>query len=110
LIGPDRILGLSINTDKQLREARSLPVDYLGIGPIFATQTKEDCKPALGLKGLAAMCRGKHLPAVGIGGITARNAAQVMAAGAEGVAVVSAICGAHSPGDAAADLKRLTAE
>ncbi|WP_027370751.1 thiamine phosphate synthase [Desulfovermiculus halophilus] len=110
LIGPNRVLGLSINTEEQLREARSLPVDYLGLGPIFPTQTKKDCKPALGLKGLAAMCRKKHLPAVGIGGITARNAAQVMAAGAEGIAVVSAICGANSPMDAAAELKRLTAE
>jgi thiamine-phosphate pyrophosphorylase len=105
LIGPHRILGLSINSEDQLQEARSLPVDYLGIGPVFSTQTKKDCKPVLGLDGLSLMCRTKHIPAVGIGGINAQNAFQVIAAGAEGIAVVSAVCGAGSPQKAAEELR-----
>ena len=106
LIGPQRILGLSINTAAELQESITLPVDYLGIGPVFATQTKKDSHPVVGPDGLASLCRQKHVPAVGIGGITARYAPQVFAAGAEGIAVVSAICGAKSPKDAAAALKR----
>jgi len=106
LIGPERILGLSINTEAELQEAGTLPVDYLGIGPVFATQTKKDNKPVLGLEGLARLCRKKQVPAVGIGGITARNASRVVSAGVEGIAVVSAICGAESPKDAAAEFKK----
>jgi thiamine-phosphate pyrophosphorylase len=107
LIGPERILGLSINTEAELREAGTLPVDYLGIGPVFATQTKKDSNPVLGLEDLGSLCRKKHLPAVGIGGINAHNASQIIAAGAEGIAVVSAICGAESPKDAAKELKKV---
>jgi thiamine-phosphate pyrophosphorylase len=109
LIGSNRILGLSINTEEQLREAQTLPVDYLGIGPIFATQTKKDSKPVLGVDELSSICKKKHVPAVGIGGINSQNASEVIAAGAEGIAVVSAICGADSPHDAAGMLKDLIA-
>ena len=109
LIGPNRILGLSINTEDQLQEARTLPVDYLGMGPVFATQTKKDSKPVLGGDGLSLLCRTKHIPAVGIGGINARNASQVIAAGAEGIAVVSAVCGADSPKQAAEELRAAVA-
>ena len=109
LIGPHRILGLSINTEEQLEEAYNLPVDYLGIGPVFATQTKKDCKPVLGVEQLSLLCRKKHVPAVGIGGITIDNASQITAAGAEGVAVVSAVCAAERPEEAAAHLRRLIA-
>ncbi|MDZ7760261.1 MAG: thiamine phosphate synthase [Desulfovermiculus sp.] len=107
LIGAHRILGLSINTQDQLSEARTLPVDYLGIGPIFSTQTKKDCKPVLGLQGLSAMCRKARMPVVGIGGIKQENAKQVIDARADGIAVVSAICGAQSPQEAAAELRHL---
>ena len=107
LIGSNRILGLSINTEEQLREAQTMPVDYLGIGPVFATQTKKDSKPVLDVDELSSMCKKKHVPAVGIGGINAQNASEVIAAGAEGIAVVSAICGADSPQSAAGELKDL---
>ncbi|MFO7876937.1 MAG: thiamine phosphate synthase [Desulfovermiculus sp.] len=105
LIGPNRILGLSINTEDQLQEAQTLPVDYLGMGPVFATQTKKDSKPVLGVDGLALLCHTKHIPAVGIGGINAHNASQIIAAGADGIAVVSAVCGADSPKQAAEELR-----
>ncbi|MFP4429056.1 MAG: thiamine phosphate synthase [Desulfovermiculus sp.] len=105
LIGPHRILGLSINSEDQLQEARKLPVDYLGIGPVFATQTKKDSKPVLGLDGLSWLCHTKHIPAVGIGGINAQNASQVIAAGVDGIAVVSAVCGADSSKEAAKELR-----
>ncbi|MFO7800761.1 MAG: thiamine phosphate synthase [Desulfovermiculus sp.] len=107
LIGPERILGLSINTQEHIQEALTLPVDYLGVGPVFATQTKKDSKPVLGVDGLSFMCRKAQVPVVGIGGIHQKNAEQALASGTEGIAVVSAICGAHSPLDAARALKNL---
>lgn len=105
LIGPDRLLGLSVNNQAHLREALTLPVDYLGIGPVFPTETKKDAQPALGLDGLRALLHETGVPAVGIGGINAQNAAQVIAAGAQGVALVSAVCGAPSPLQAAQALR-----
>ena len=105
LIGPERILGLSINTEKHIQEAQALPVDYLGIGPVFTTQTKKDSKPILGVDGLSCMCKKAHVPVVSIGGIKQENAEQALPQGTEGIAVVSAICGADRPLDAAKRLK-----
>ncbi|QIG50716.1 thiamine phosphate synthase [Nordella sp. HKS 07] len=97
LIGPDKILGLSIETPDAARAVADAPVDYVGIGPVFATPTKADHKQPIGFGGLAelvALCR---LPAVAIGGLKAEHAAPVITAGADGLAVVSAICGRFDP-------------
>lgn len=96
--GPELIIGLSTTNPAQVREAISLPkgtVDYLGVGPIWATTTKADAKPPIGIAGLAASMAAADgiLPCVAIGGITLDNAHEVAATGA-GAAVVSAICGA----------------
>ncbi len=100
---PDAIVGLSIESLAQLS---GLPddVDYLGASPVFATSTKADAAPALGLQGLAALRAATPLPLVAIGGIHAGNAAEVLRHGADGLAVVSAICAAADPQAAAADL------
>ena len=82
-------------------------VDYVGLGPVFASATKADAAPPLGLDGVAAVGAGLPVPFVGIGGIDAGNAAAVMAAGAAGIAVISAICGAPHPRSAAAALRAL---
>ncbi len=104
LLGPDKILGLTIDTMDELREAQPFDVDYLGVGPVFATNTKSDPAPTWGLEVFKQACTaGKH-PVVGIGGIDASNAEQVIRCGAQGVSVVSAICAAASPDQAAAEL------
>ena len=105
LIGPDPILGLSVTALTDLDPSDLAGVDYLGVGPVFATATKADAAPAMGLDGLAAVRAVSTLPIVAIGGVHAGNAADVMAAGADGVAVVSAICAAP---DAAAATRELT--
>ncbi len=94
LIGPAPILGLSITSLADLVASDLTQVDYLGVGPVFATATKADAAPAMGLAGLAAVRAASSLPIVAIGGISADNTAATIAAGADGIAVVSAICAA----------------
>ena len=85
--------------------AERAPVDYYGISPVLATRSKHDAAPALGLDGLRAIRAGTRRPLVAIGGIDAGNAAQVMAAGADGLAVVSALCSSADPEATARDLR-----
>ena len=107
LLGPERILGLSVTGEDEARAARGQPVDYLGAGPVFATATKKDAGAPQGLDGLARMVALAEVPVVAIGAITTANAAAVMATGVAGLAVVSAVCGADDPAKAAADLRRI---
>jgi thiamine-phosphate pyrophosphorylase len=79
-------------------------VDYLGVGPIFATQTKPDAATPIGASGLSAVLARTQLPIVAIGGLNRENAAEAMTAGAAGVAVVSAICAATDPAQAAREI------
>lgn len=104
-LGGRALLGLSITEPGQLARVDAAAVDYLGVGPVFATATKADAAPALGLAGLAACRAATALPIVAIGGIDLGNAAAVIAAGADGVAVVSSICAAEAPEQAARRLK-----
>lgn len=107
LLGPDKIIGLSVTGEDEARAAQGLPVDYLGAGPVFATTTKADAGQPQGLAGLARMAALAQVPVVGIGAITAANAAAVLAAGASGLAVVSAICAAPAPLAAARELRAI---
>lgn len=104
LLGPDAIIGLSVETWEDVENAQSLDVAYLGISPVFATSTKTDTKKPWGLEGIARIRAFSRHPLVGIGGLDRSNAAEVIAAGADCVAVVSAICGAGSPYDATREL------
>jgi thiamine-phosphate pyrophosphorylase len=104
LLGPHAIVGLSVETAEQALQAVNLPIDYLGVGPIFATPTKPDAAPAWGLGQLAALRRRTQQVLIAIGGIHAGNATQVREAGADGIAVVSALCAAPDPESAARDL------
>lgn len=98
LLGPQAIIGLSIESPEQLIQCSAMPgLDYVAASPVFSTHTKQDTAPALGLAGLAAMRAATTLPIVAIGGINSSNIAQVVAAGANSVAVVSAICSAPDP-------------
>jgi thiamine-phosphate pyrophosphorylase len=104
LLGPAAIIGLSITELGQVRDRDVELADYLGVGPIFAQSTKLDATPPLGLDGLAEVRRATGKPIVAIGGVSAANAAAVRSAGADGIAVVSAIMGADDPRAAAAGL------
>jgi len=106
LLGRNKLLGLSVHSREEALAAKDVDVDYLGVGPIYATATKPDAKAPIGPEGLARVRSVTSLPLVGIGGIDAANAAEVIRAGAVGVAVVSAICAAVSPKEAAAAIAR----
>lgn len=104
LLGPGVFVGLSVETLADVAQARHLPVDYLGVSPVFATPTKTDTLTPWGLEGLQQVRAQTALPLVAIGGIEAQNAASVLQHGADGLAVVSAICSAADPRAAAAQL------
>lgn len=90
LLGEDYIIGVSAHNPAEAKAALQSGADYLGCGAVFGTATKADVKK-LGTDGLAAICREKRLPVVGIGGVTADNYREVRAAGADGAAIVSGI-------------------
>ncbi len=89
IIGPDRWLGVSTHNPEQLREADLTSADYLAIGPVFATSSKEKPDPVVGLEGVRRARKSTRKPLVAIGGITRANAASVIDAGADSVAVIS---------------------
>lgn len=106
LLGDDAIIGLSANTPAHISELRRMPrrdVDYLGVGVIRPTTTKPDHPSPLGVAGFARFAAEAELPCVAIGGIELADTGPLHAAGAAGVAVVSAICAAPDPRAAAAD-------
>ncbi|MBB3190393.1 thiamine phosphate synthase [Halomonas cerina] len=100
-LGTEAILGLSVQTHDQLARLDPTALDYLGLGPVFATPSKHDHATPLGFEGLAALVAASPLPSVAIGGLKAEHAAAVRAAGVEGLAVISAICGQPDPEAAA---------
>jgi thiamine-phosphate pyrophosphorylase len=92
LLCPRAIIGYSTHNIEQAISALKLPIDYLAIGPIFRTTSKSDTAPVLGLEGLRAVRHViGHFPLVAIGGITHQNARKVIDAGADSVAVISAL-------------------
>lgn len=103
---PGWIIGVSAETVADAVQAERDGADYVGASPVFATPTKTDTAPPLGLEGLRAVCAAVRIPVVAIGGLHAGNAHAVRAAGAAGLAVVSAIVAAESPRAAAASLWR----
>ncbi|WP_454918928.1 thiamine phosphate synthase [Xanthobacter sediminis] len=105
LIGPGRILGLSVGNPAEYAASDLQGVDYLGVGPVKATGTKKDAGSAIGPAGIAAVRALTRLPLVGIGGVDAVLAPEVIRAGADGIAVVSAVCAAPDPEAAARALR-----
>lgn len=90
ILGEEYLIGVSAHNPAEARAALESGADYLGCGAVFGTATKADVKK-LGTDGLAAICKAKGLPVVGIGGVTADNYREVRAAGADGAAIVSGI-------------------
>ncbi len=91
IMGPDKLIGLSTHNEHQVREAERFKPDYIGFGPIFKPDSKQDHDPVVGIKGLKQVRSLTSLPIFAIGGITVDNVGEVMRGGANGVAVISAI-------------------
>lgn len=100
-VGHGMIIGLSIGSVAEASAIDPAAVDYVGIGPVFATATKPDHAPAIGFAGLAKIAALCTVPVVAIGGLKREHVPAVFAAGAQGLAVVSAICGTPDPQTAA---------
>ncbi|MDA3916555.1 MAG: thiamine phosphate synthase [Deltaproteobacteria bacterium] len=100
LLGPDAIIGLSVETWEDVTTAQDLSVNYIGVSPIFSTPTKTDTKEPWGIAGLEKIKAYSRHPLVAIGGINLSNAARVIRAGADSIAVISAICSAEDPFEA----------
>lgn len=109
ILGPKALIGLSVETWEDVERAEDLDVDYLGVSPVFATPTKTDTKEPWGLEGLARIRAYTRHPLVAIGGLNAGNAAAAVRAGADAVAVVSAVCAAADPREASRDLTGILA-
>ncbi|PDT32865.1 thiamine phosphate synthase [Rhizobium sp. M10] len=107
MIGPGMILGLSVETEALAAAVDPDVVDYTGVGPVFATPTKANHKQPIGFDGLAKLVAASPVPSVAIGGLKADHVAAVFAAGASGLAVVSAISGTPDP---EAATRRIAAE
>ncbi|TCT06733.1 thiamine phosphate synthase [Aquabacter spiritensis] len=105
MLGPERIVGLSVGTLDELAASDLAAVDYVGTGPVRATGTKTDAGAAIGVAGFAALRPHLPVPVVGIGGIDLSLAAAVIRSGADGIAVVSAICAAPDARTAARRLR-----
>lgn len=107
IVGDSMVIGISAESVGDAIDAERGGADYLGVSPVFATPTKTDTAEPLGIDGLRSIRSAVQIPLVGIGGIGPDNAADVIAAGADGVAVVSAIVSADNPEAAARDLLRI---
>lgn len=107
LLGKNKIIGLSIENLKDMERANEWDVDYIGLSPVFNTSTKTDTAKALGLEGVRQLTNISKHPSVGIGGINHFNAASILQAGANGLAVVSAIMSQPDPMEAAKELKTI---
>ena len=104
ILGPDRIIGISVNTPGQIDSERVSMANYLAISPVFFTSTKSDITEPWGLEGVRKARAMTDLPLVAIGSIKKENTAEVVAAGADCVAVVTAIVSADDPEQATREL------
>jgi thiamine-phosphate pyrophosphorylase len=106
-MGHNAIIGLSVETWDDVERAQGMDVDYLGISPVFETPTKTDTKGAWGLEGISRIRKFSRHRLAAIGGLHAGNAGAVIQAGADAVAVVSAICAASDPFQASRELHNI---
>lgn len=107
LLGSNILIGLSVETWEDVEKAQELDVDYLGVSPVFETPTKTDTKDAWGLDGLARIKAFSRHPLVAIGGMHRGNAASAVKAGADCIAVVSAVCSAPDPMNVSRELSEI---
>ena len=93
ILGQNRLIGISVNTIEEAQTAEKEGADYVGVGPVYFTSSKDKLPTILGLEGLRSVRENVHIPILAIGGLTAENARAVISAGADGIAVISAIMG-----------------
>jgi thiamine-phosphate pyrophosphorylase len=105
ILGPQAIIGISVETLEQAILAQDEEIDYLAVGPLFPTLSKKDCGALWRLEELQQVCTLSRYPVIAIGGINERNIDSVMSNGVAGIAVISAIFRAPSPLNAARKLK-----
>jgi len=91
LLGPEAIIGASVDNPRDARAAEAAGASYLGVGPVFATSSKPDAGAAIGVAPIAQITRVVAIPVLAIGGLTCDNVASAVEAGANGIAVVSAV-------------------
>jgi thiamine-phosphate pyrophosphorylase len=106
MLGPGKIVGVSVFTPEEAREAEAAGADYLGLSPIFMTATKPELVRQIGFEGIGPIRKAVKLPLVGIGSMNETNAFEVVRRGLDGVAVVSAICSRPDVRAAAALIRR----
>jgi thiamine-phosphate pyrophosphorylase len=106
ILGPQKIIGASVFTPEEAKIAEALGADYLGLSPIFVTETKPELIQHLGIKGIPLLKEAVKIPVVGIGSMSESNAYEAVKAGLDGVAVVSAICSREDPRAAAEAIKK----
>jgi thiamine-phosphate pyrophosphorylase len=102
LLGPGVCIGATVHSHTELDALRGAPIHYIGVGPVYGTQSKATGLPNLGLDGLAAICAASPWPVIAIGSIGLAQVDEVMAAGAHGIAVISAFCLSPNPQNVAA--------
>jgi thiamine-phosphate pyrophosphorylase len=107
LLGFNKIIGLTVETSEQMQKANQCDVQYVGVGPIFPTKTKLDTNEPLGISGLMNLSRKAKHPVIAIGGIHLANVEAVLNAGANGIAVVSAITHSEQPKQVTYSLKQI---
>jgi thiamine-phosphate pyrophosphorylase len=107
LMGDDAIIGVSVENWEDVEDAENIDANYIGVSPVFATPTKTDTKGAWGLEGIARIKDFSRHQLVAIGGINESNAREVVRAGADCVAVVSAICAASNPEEASRRINQI---
>lgn len=109
-LGPETLIGASVKTPEEAQAAQGAGASYLGVGPVFPTESKADAGEAIGLAGLRAIAHATALPILAIGGLTCDNVADVIRAGAQGVAVIAAVAEAPDMSAATAALLRCVRE
>jgi len=97
LLGPETLIGVSVSTPAEAASAAKEGADYLGVGHIFPTSSKDKPMPPIGTAAIRPIIEASELPVIAIGGIEVDNAAEVIKAGASGVAVISAVSGSTDP-------------
>jgi thiamine-phosphate pyrophosphorylase len=105
ILGADRVIGASARTVEEAIEGMRAGADYIGAGPVYATGSKPDASPPIGAAGLRAIVRAVEIPVIAIGGVTAERVAEILAAGAHGIAVIEAVAGDPDPAAAARRLR-----
>jgi len=107
LLGKDKIIGISVENINDVFESNKLDVNYIAISPVFSTSTKTDTKQPFGIEGVKTVSSISKHPTVAIGGINISNAGKIIEAGANGIAVVSALMSAENPLTSAKELKNI---